>query len=113
MGINNLDGEDENATGIETMSLILLALFILFLILTIGTIGYRLYGKLKWIDSFHNASMVLTATSLITIVDSYEGKIFSSFYNLLTGIFVLVIIGVVIRKALSEMGISNTGLNKK
>ena len=82
----------------------------IFLILIIGTLGYKIYGKLKWIDSFHNASMVLTATSLITLVDSYEGKIFSSFYNLLTGIFVLVIIGVVIRKALSEMGISNTGL---
>ncbi len=109
MGINNIDGEDEE--GGDVAFFLLLAFIILFLIITIGTIGYRIFGELSWIDSFHNGSMVLTSTSLVTRVQTYTGKIFSSFYNILTGIFILIILGVVVRKALNEAGISNPSKN--
>jgi hypothetical protein len=105
MGINNLDGRNEK--GGDPLLLIFVALFILLLIVTIGTIGYRIYGRIAWIDAFHNAAMVLTSTSLVTPVTDYDAKIFSAFYNLMSGIFVLVIIGVVIRKSLTLSGISD------
>ena len=105
MGINNIDGNKET-TGDDPLLLILTALFILFMIITVGTIGYRIFGRIAWIDAFHNASMVLTSTSLVDPINKYNGKIFSSFYNLLTGIFVLVIVGVIIRRSLVESGIS-------
>ena len=111
MGINSLDGEPEETEDEEFISLVLTIFLIVFLVVLIGTIGYRIFGEIAWIDAFHNGAMIFTSTSLVTPVNTYNGKIFSSFYNLLTGIFVLVIIGVVIRKALSEMGISNTGLS--
>jgi len=110
MGISNIDGENENVGG-DPLLLILIALFILFMIITVGTLGYRVFGKVAWIDAFHNASMVLTSTSLVTPIKNYNGKIFSSFYNLLTGIFVLVIIGVIIRRSLVESGISTSSTN--
>ena len=109
MGINNIDGEDEE--GGDVAFFLLLAFIILFLIITIGTIGYRIFGELSWIDSFHNGSMVLTSTSLVTRVQTYTGKIFSSFYNILSGIFILIILGVVVRKALSDADISNPSKN--
>ena len=105
MGINNIDGNNETA-GDDPLLLILTALFILFMIITVGTLGYRVFGRVAWIDAFHNAAMVLTSTSLVTPIKRYNGKIFSAFYNLLTGVFVLVIVGVIIRRSLVESGIS-------
>lgn len=105
MGINNIDGSNETV-GDDPLLLILTALFILFLIITVGTLGYRVFGRVAWIDAFHNAAMVLTSTSLVTPIKRYNGKIFSAFYNLLTGVFVLVIVGVIIRRSLVESGIS-------
>lgn len=103
----HVDGADETI-GQDPLLSIFIVLFIVFLIVTVGTIGYRVFGDLSWIDSFHNGAMVFTSTSLVVNVDTYNGKIFSAFYNLLSGIFVLVIIGVIVRRGLDEAGISTT-----
>lgn len=84
----------------DPLLIILIVLFIMFIVVTIGTIGYRIFGKIAWIDAFHNGALVFTATSVITPVYTYEGKIFSSFYNLFSAIFVLVILGIIFRKGL-------------
>jgi len=108
MAITHVDGEDETDEG-DTLLLILMALFIIMIVVSIGTIGYRVFAEMEWIDAFHNGAMVFTSTSLINPVTSYNGKIFSAFYNLMSGIFVLVIIGVIVRRGLTAAGISSAG----
>ena len=107
MAITHVDGEDEFGGG-DPLFLILLVLFIIFIMVTIGTIGYRIFGEIEWIDAFHNGAMIFTSTSLVTPIDTYNGKIFSAFYNLLSGIFALIIIGIIVRRGLMVIGISTT-----
>ena len=110
MAISHVDGEDETDEG-DTLLLILMALFIIMIVVSIGTIGYRVFAGMEWIDAFHNGAMVFTSTSLINPVTAYNGKIFSAFYNLMSGIFVLVIIGVIVRRGLTAAGISSVGVS--
>ena len=107
--INHLDGHNKKKdnNNDDILLLFLLTFLIIFIMVTIGTLGYRVFGNLKWIDAFHNGAMVFTSTSLIVPVETYHGKIFSAFYNILSGIFVLVIIGVVVRRGLVAAGISS------
>ena len=84
----------------DPLLIILTVLFIMFIVVSIGTIGYRIFGKIAWIDAFHNGALVFTATSVIAPVNTYNGKIFSAFYNLFSAIFVLVILGIIFRKGL-------------
>jgi len=64
---------------IYSISLICLALFI-------GTMGYHYFAKLSWIDSFYNASMILTGMGPVSVLTTNTSKLFSSFYALFSGI---------------------------
>ena len=63
--------------------------FFLVIMLAIGTIGYHCSTLpfSPWIDSFHNASMILSGMGpVITEGFTNGGKIFSSIYALFSGI---------------------------
>jgi hypothetical protein len=62
------------------------SLFVLTLSIGIGTIGYHLFGELSWIDSFLNASMILTGMGPVDRMNTNAGKIFSALYALFSGI---------------------------
>ena len=67
----------------------LVVLVLLAVMLGIGTIGYHCATQpfSPWIDSFHNASMILSGMGpVITEGFTYGGKIFSSIYALFSGI---------------------------
>ncbi|MCS6934893.1 MAG: hypothetical protein NZM35_07065 [Chitinophagales bacterium] len=51
-----------------------------------GTIGYHHYAQLTWIDSFHNACMILTGMGPVAVMNSNAAKIFSSVYALYSGV---------------------------
>jgi len=75
---------------------IALATVIVMAALAIGVIGYRLSGKLGWIDSIYNASMILGGMGP---VDSrpeipVAEKLFASAYALFSGFAILIIAGV-------------------
>jgi hypothetical protein len=57
--------------------------------LLIGVLGYRHYANLSWIDSFYNASMILTGMGPGSILTTTGGKVFSSLYALFSGIVFL------------------------
>lgn len=62
---------------------------LLVIMLAIGTIGYHCSTDpfSSWIDSFHNASMILSGMGpVITEGFTNGGKIFSSIYALFSGI---------------------------
>jgi hypothetical protein len=67
---------------------------ILFFSIGIGTAGYHYWGNLKWIDSFLNASMILTGMGPVDHLDADEGKLFSAFYALFSGISFLTFVAV-------------------
>ena len=98
MSIHCLCGKQnkKNKTKSDPLLTILTVLFIVILIVATGTIGFRIFAHQEWIDAFVNGSLVFTDTSLIAPVHTYEGKIFMSIYNIISGVFILVLLGIVL-----------------
>ncbi len=70
------------------------SLIILFVSLSAGTVGYRVFGDLSWIDAFLNASMILTGMGPVDHVNTQGGKVFAAVYALFSGIAFLTFAGV-------------------
>jgi hypothetical protein len=68
-----------------------LAFLILALGLGIGILGYHFLAGLGWIDSIHNASMILGGMGPVDHPQTSVGKLFAAFYALFSG---LIFIGV-------------------
>ena len=64
--------------------------------LGIGTLGYHCVCDLAWVDSFHNASMILTGMGPVSELKTDAAKLFASFYALFSGIVVLVLVAVIL-----------------
>ncbi len=62
--------------------------------LAIGIFGYRYFGGLSWVDSFYNASMILTGMGPVNRLQTVEAKLFSSFYALFSGIAFLTTVAI-------------------
>ena len=72
---------------------------ILLFSIGIGTVGYHLFGQLPWIDSFLNASMILTGMGPVDHLNTNAGKIFSALYALFSGISFLTFVAVLFTPA--------------
>ena len=62
--------------------------------LFIGIFGYHYTDNISWIDSLHNASMILGGMGPVVEIKSFWGKIFSSFYALFCGVMFITTIGI-------------------
>lgn len=62
---------------------------LLLISIGIGVFGYHHYGKLNWIDSFYNASMILTGMGPVNEMTTGSAKLFASFYALFSGVVFL------------------------
>lgn len=82
---------------------ILVALFIMAISLGIGIVGYHYTAKFPWIDSLHNASMILSGMGLIDKVEGDTGKIFSSLYALFSGVVFITNIGIILAPAIHRI----------
>jgi len=60
-----------------------------------GMAGYHGYEGLSWIDSFLNASMILSGMGPLFLPVTVGGKLFAGLYALYSGLAVLVIAGVI------------------
>ena len=58
--------------------------FLLLLMLLIGTVGYHwaTHPFTAWLDSFHNASMILSGMGPVITITTSSGKIFSDYRKL-------------------------------
>ena len=63
-----------------------LALAVVAVALGIGVIGYHSLGKLSWIDSLLNASMILGGMGPVDPLHTSGAKLFASFYALFSGL---------------------------
>ena len=74
----------------------LLSSSILLLCLFIGIVGYRYLGPMSWIDALHNASMILGGMGPVITIETFNGKLFSSFYALFSGIIFITNFGLLV-----------------
>ncbi len=82
---------------------ILIALTIMAVCLVIGVAGYHYWGEASWIDSVHNASMILSGMGPVVEIKSYSGKIFSSAYALFSGVIFITNVGVILAPAIHRI----------
>ncbi|MDP1891420.1 MAG: hypothetical protein Q8K55_11070 [Gemmatimonadaceae bacterium] len=61
-----------------------------------GTAGYHVLGELPWVDALENASMILGGMGPVDPIRSTAGKLFASGYALYSGVFFLLIAGVLL-----------------
>jgi hypothetical protein len=69
----------------------------------IGTLGYRLFEGMAWIDSILNAAMILGGMGPVSPLHTDAGKLFASFYALFSGIIFLVSVGVLLAPILHRV----------
>ena len=62
---------------------------VLILSMGIGILGYHYIGKLNWIDSIYNASMILTGMGPVNEMITHSAKLFASIYALFSGVVFL------------------------
>ena len=72
--------------------------FLLFSV-AIGIVVYRLAAGLGWIDSFYNASMILSGAGPVDILTTPYAKILAGFYTLYSGVFFLIVVAIFVNKA--------------
>jgi hypothetical protein len=82
---------------------VMLAILILGACLLIGVIGYHVTAEASWLDSLHNASMILSGMGPVIEINTVSGKLFSSFYALFSGIVFITNIGIILAPALHRM----------
>jgi hypothetical protein len=62
----------------------------------VGTIGYHVFDGLNWIDSFLNASMILSGMGPVDKMISSSAKIFAALYALFSGLVFIGVMGIVL-----------------
>lgn len=72
----------------------LFAGILIFVSVSMGTLGYHFIAKLRWLDSFHMACMILTGMGPVSDMKSDSAKIFSSLFALYSGVAFLSITAV-------------------
>jgi len=81
----------------------MVAVFILFICLLIGIFGYHFTANITWIDSLHNASMILSGMGPVVEIKTFWGKIFSSSYALFSGVVFITNIGIILAPAIHRI----------
>jgi len=74
----------------------LVAGMVVIVALSIGILGYHFLGRLGWLDSLLNASMILGGMGPVDHIDTRAGKLFASFYALFSGVIFIGTFGVLI-----------------
>ena len=73
-----------------------IALALIALALAIGIVGYHSLGKLDWVDSLLEASMILGGMGPVSTLTGDGVKIFASMYALFSGLIFIAVMGVVL-----------------
>jgi hypothetical protein len=78
----------------------LLGILVMCVCLLIGILGYHYTAGIGWLDSLHNASMILSGMGPVVNITSNIGKVFSSFYALFSGVIFITNIGIMLAPAI-------------
>jgi hypothetical protein len=64
--------------------------------LAVGMCGYHGFEAMPWVDSFCNASMILSGMGPMGELKTEGGKIFAGCYALFSGLAFIVVVGVIL-----------------
>lgn len=70
---------------------LLVGIFLIAFALFSGMLGYHVTEQMSWIDSFLNASMILSGMGPATTMTTVSGKLFAGFYALFSGLAFIAI----------------------
>jgi len=73
-----------------------LAGIIVVIAVGIGTVGYKTWGGLPWLDAFLNASMILGGMGPVDRMETSAAKLFSALYALFSGLVFVGLVGIVL-----------------
>ena len=76
---------------------------VLLFSLAVGVTGYHWLGRLTWLDSLVNASMILGGMGAVDPITTDAGKWFESAYALFSGVAFLTSVGVFLAPALHRL----------
>jgi hypothetical protein len=82
---------------------LVIALIVLTICLVIGILGYHYSAGISWLDSLHNASMILSGMGPVVEIKTESGKWFSSFYALFSGVVFITNIGLILAPAIHRL----------
>ncbi len=82
---------------------IMIASVIMLVCLLIGVLGYHQLAGASWIDSLHNASMILSGMGPVIEISTVGGKIFSSCYALFSGVIFITNVGIILAPAIHRL----------
>ena len=82
---------------------IIIALVIMMFCLGIGILGYHYTGEVPWLDSLHNASMILSGMGPVVEIKTVSGKWFSSAYALFSGVVFITNVGIILSPAIHRL----------
>ena len=96
---------DENDSVVETIAKgtnHVIAFVVLSVCLGIGIVGYRVFADFGWIDSVHNAAMILSGMGPVNPIKSVRGKLFASSYAIFSGVAFISTIGIILAPSVHE-----------
>lgn len=74
----------------------LICLLLIGVALFIGVLGYHVFEHMTWVDSFLNASMILSGMGPATQLSTIAGKVFAGVYALFSGLIFIALIVIMI-----------------
>lgn len=69
-----------------------MGLVLIAIALGIGIVGYHVSETMSWVDSFLNASMILSGMGPAATLTTTGGKLFAGFYALFSGLAFIAIV---------------------
>ena len=82
---------------------LVIALMIMMICLGIGIAGYHYTADITWLDSLHNASMILSGMGPVVEIKTSAGKWFSSGYALFSGVVFITNVGIILAPAMHRL----------
>lgn len=74
----------------------LIGLGLILVALYIGMCGYHFFENLPWVDSFLNASMILSGMGPVSDMKTETGKLFAGCYALFSGLAFIAIVVIIL-----------------
>jgi len=91
--------KEETAVGIRVDDIIIIIVIVAFA-LSIGSVGYYYTTNLSLLNSFYNASLILSGMGPANTVTTVPGRYFASFYALFSGFIFIVVISIFLQRIL-------------
>lgn len=94
--------EIEEATSVVRRQDIVIITAVVAFALALGSIGYYYTTNFSLLDSFYNASLILSGMGPANAVKTVGGRFFASFYALFSGFVFIVIITIFLQRIVAR-----------